>query len=113
METVLSYCAEVPTFVAHSKQNISAYMVDLMALIRTLQTIPEMYEELSKYLFEMLASGYSSIDIVADASGSFIKGSREREKRGVSEKVLIRSAQSKIPRKFNLFWTMGIMKQDQ
>ena len=36
MKTILSYCAEMPTFVALSKQNISAYMVDLMALIRTL-----------------------------------------------------------------------------
>ena len=47
METILSYFAEVPTFVALSKQNISAYMVDFMALIRTLQAILETYKELS------------------------------------------------------------------
>ena len=43
METILTYCAEMPNFVALSKQNISASMVDLMALIRTLQAIPETY----------------------------------------------------------------------
>ena len=83
MKTILSYCAGVPTLVALSKQNISAYMVDLIALIRTLQAIPETYEELSKRLFEMLPSGYSSTDIVADASRSFIKRSTEREKRRI------------------------------
>ena len=73
----------MPTFVALSKQNISAYMVDLMALIRTLQAFPETYEELSKRLFEMLPLGYSSIDIVADAYQEVSLKYSEREKKEV------------------------------
>ena len=100
METILSYCVEVPTFVALSKQNISAHMVDLMALIRTLQAVRETYEELSIRLFEMLPSGYSSIDIVAEEVS--LKD-LEREKRGVSEKVLIRSANPKFQETLAIF----------
>ena len=82
-------------------------MVDLMALIRILQAIPETYEEVSKRLFEMLPLGYSNIDIVADAYQEVSSKDSERKKRGVSEKVVIRSAQSKIPRNFSHFLKNG------
>ena len=46
--------------------SVSAYMVDFMAMIKTIQEVPDTYEELARHLFEMLPVGYSRIDIVAD-----------------------------------------------
>ena len=39
MEIVLSYCEEVPTTLTVPMDNVSAYMVDLMAMIRTIQGV--------------------------------------------------------------------------
>ena len=66
MEIVLSYCGEAPTTLTVPMDNVSAYMVDLMAMIRTVQGAPDTYEELARCLFQMLPVGYSRIDIVAD-----------------------------------------------
>ena len=66
METVLSYCEEVPTTLTVPMDNVSAYMVDLMAMVRTTQGVPDTYEESARCLFLMLPVGYSRIDIVAD-----------------------------------------------
>ena len=66
MEIVLSYCEEVPTTLTIPMDNVSAYMVDLMAMIRTIQGVPDTYEELARRLFQMLPVGYSRINIVTD-----------------------------------------------
>ena len=47
------------------KQN-SAFLVDLMALIRTISPIPVTYAELVKILVDRLPKGYRRIDIIAD-----------------------------------------------
>ena len=78
-------------------------MVDLMAMIRTIQGVPDIYEELARRLLQMLLVGYSRIDIVADTYQKISLKDQEREKRGVSEKVLILSVKSKIPRNFSSF----------
>ena len=54
--------AELP-----SKADISVYMVDLMALVRTMTKIPETYEELAIQLFNMIPSGYRRVDIVVNS----------------------------------------------
>ena len=56
--------AELP-----SKANVSVYIVDLMALVRTMTKIPETYEELAQLiqLFSMIPSGYRRVDIVVDS----------------------------------------------
>ena len=86
MEIVLSYCEEVPTTLTVPMDNVSAYMVDLMAIIRTIQGVPDTYKKLSRSLFQMLPVGYSCIDIVADMYQKISLKDQEREKRGVSEK---------------------------
>ena len=50
-----------------SKANVSVYIVDLMALVRTMTKIPETYEELAVQLFNMILSGYRWVDIVVDS----------------------------------------------
>ena len=56
--------AELP-----SKANVSVYIVDLMALVRTMTKTPETYEELAQLiqLFSMIRSGYRRVDIVVDS----------------------------------------------
>ena len=82
-------------------------MVDLIAMIRTIQGVPDTYEELARRLFQMLPVGYSRIDIVADTYQEISLKYQEREKRGVSEKVLIMSVKLKIPRNFSSFLKNG------
>ena len=62
-------------------------------------------------LFEMLPVGYSRIDFVADTYQNISLKDQEREKRGVSEKVLM-SVKSKIPRNFSGFLKMVVIRQD-
>ena len=107
MEIVLSYFEEVPATLTVPMDNVSAYMVDLMAMIRTIQEVPDTYEELARRLFQMLPVGYSRIDIVADTCQKISLKDQEREKRGVSEKVLIMSVMLKIPRNFSSFLKNG------
>ena len=70
MEVILSYCnssidpKELGTRVPND--SVSAYLVDLMALIKTVPRIGETYQELTFKLIDMLPVGYKRIDIVAD-----------------------------------------------
>ena len=70
MEVILSYCnssidpKELGTRVP--KDSVSAYLVDLMALIRTVPGLCDTYQELTFKLIDMLPVGYKRIDIVAD-----------------------------------------------
>ena len=68
MEIILSYCntSTDPKDVCIPKEEISAYLVDLMALIRTLPGLFDTYRDLSSSLFTMLPVGYDRIDIVSD-----------------------------------------------
>ena len=61
-----------------SKANVSVYIVDLMALVRTMTKIPETYEELAVQLFNMIPSGYQRVDIVVD---SYIENSIKEAER--------------------------------
>ena len=85
----------------------NAYMIDLMATIRTASPVPDTYVNLAKMLFSKLPAGYSRIDIVADTYRLNSLKDPEREKRGISSKVLISSASAKIPRNFNDFLKNG------
>ena len=71
-EVILLYCnssidlKELGTRVP--KDSVSAYLVDLMALIRTVPGLCDTYQELTFKLIDMLPVGYKRIDIVADTS---------------------------------------------
>ena len=109
MEIILSYCntSTDPKDVCIPKEEISAYLVDLMALIRTLPGLFDTYRDLSSSLFTMLQVGYDRIDIVADTYRERSLKDPERVKRGTASKVMIQSSNSKIPRNFSEFLKNG------
>ena len=85
----------------------SMYIVDLMALIRTASPIPETYSHLVRNLIERLPKIYKHIDIVADTYRENSLKNNERNLRGISDKVMISSSSSKIPRDFTDFLKNG------
>ena len=81
----------------------STLIVDLMAALRLFSSIPETYEELFRNLLSTFPKTYHRVDIVADTyKSASIKG-EEREKRRCNNKIIVKSAKSKIPRNFKSF----------
>ena len=72
------------------KQN-SAFIIDLMALIRTVSPIPSTYGQLVRKLVDYLPKGYRRVDIIADTYRECSLKSNERDSRGVSDKVIVAS----------------------
>ena len=85
----------------------STYIVDLMALIRTVSPIPETYSHLVHSLIERLPKIYKRIDIVADTYRENSLKNNKRNLRGISGKVMISSSSSKIPISFTDFLKNG------
>ena len=85
----------------------SAYVVDLMAAVRTVVHIPDTFENLTWKLLKTIPVGYKRIDIVADAYREISLKFAERVQRGISSKVMIRSPKSKVPRDFKAFLNNG------
>ena len=83
------------------KFEVIAYVVDLMALVRTITNIAGTYEELTFQLIKLLPTGYKPVDIVADTYREVSIKDPERRKRGCADKVLIRSVKSKVSSNFN------------
>ena len=109
MEIILSYCntSTDPKDVCIPREEISAHLVDLMALIRTLPGLFDTYRDLSSSLFTMLPVGYDRIDIVSDTYRERSLKDPERVKRGTASKVMIQSSHSKILRNFSEFLKNG------
>ena len=101
MKVVRSYESSTDEEEAIPPKQNSAFLVDLMALIRTISPILVTYAELVKMLVDRLPKGYRRIDIIADAYREKSLKNNERDRRGVSNKVIVRSALSKIPRNFS------------
>ena len=78
-----------------------------MAMIRSLPGLYNTYHDLEFKLFDMLPKGYEGIDIIADTYQKNSMKDPERNKRDTSAKVMVQSAQSKIPRNFSEFLKNG------
>ena len=106
MNIINSYC---DTNFDHSlpPRQTSTYMVDLMALIRTVSPVPETYSSLTNNLIERLPKDYNRIDIIADTYQENSLKNNERDMRGISDKVIVSSPPSKIPRNFTAFLKNG------
>ena len=89
------------------KDSVIAYVVDLMALVRVQSNIPVTYKELSLQLFKSIPQGYKRVDIVADTYRQQSIKDPECMKRGCSERVIVQSAKSRIPRNFSQFLQNG------
>lgn len=107
-QILLSYCDKSPEDSRlPCETSSSAYLVDLLALIRTISGCFETYRHLAAAIVDMLPTGYARIDIVADTYRDNSLKDTERTKRGTSSKILIQSASSKIPKDFNEFLKNG------
>ena len=49
-----------------AKQNVAAYIIDLMALVRVHRSRPNTYEEFTMQIIQSMSSGYKKVHIVAD-----------------------------------------------
>ena len=83
------------------------YILDLMANIRQIKDVPSTFEELAWRILKSVPRGYSRVDIVADSYLDVSIKSSERNQRGESNKVIIKSAYMKIPREFHNFLANG------
>ena len=112
-----------------NKEN-TVYVIVLMAAVHAIRELPNTFEDLAFNIIKIIPSGYKQVDIVADTykvnivadtykvnivadtykvnivadtyKVNSIKSS-ERSKPGLSEKILITSSKSKIPREFSKF----------
>ena len=86
----------------------TAYIVDVMALIRTLSNLPDTFEKLTWKMLSYIPKGYHRVDFVADCYFQNLIKDVERSKRGTSNKIIIRSSQSKISGDFaSIFLSCG------
>ena len=85
------------TFTIDISKQQAAYIIDVMAYIRTMVNLPDTYERLAWQFMSGIPKGFSRIELVAD---SFLNNSikdAERIKRGTSKKITVRSIKSKFP----------------
>ena len=83
------------------KKELTAYIVDFMALIRTITKIPDTFQRLAWKMVSYIPKGYGRIDFVADCYFENSIKASEQLKRGISTKVIVKSSKSKIPRDFS------------
>lgn len=88
----------------------AAFSVDLMALIWTVSPVPVTYAQLVK-IVSHLPKVYR-VDIIAKTYRGNSSKNNERNSRGVSTKVIIRSASWRIPRNFIEFLKNGDSNSD-
>ena len=62
------------------KSQVSTFIVDLMASIRTIKELPDTYEDLTWKVLKSLPNGYHRIEIVADTYQDTSIKSGERDK---------------------------------
>ena len=86
---------------------MTAYLVDLMALISTQTRTPATYGEFALQLFMTIPPGYKRIDIVADTYRDASIKDPKRSKRGCSEAIIVRYGKSTIPQNFTKFLQNG------
>ena len=97
--------------VAESMHN-STYIVDLMAALRSMVQIPENYEELTWKLLSSFPKGFQRVDIVADTYRNVSIKAGEREIRGRSDKVIIKSTIFQVPKDCQAFLQNGENKNN-
>ena len=80
------------------------FVVEFIAQIRVItKKIPETCEQLSRKVLQAIPKGYEGVDLVANAYSLVSIKTAERNERGSSSKVSIKSVRSKILRGFSLF----------
>ena len=90
----------------HDRTN-TIYILDFMALIRTMSNLPETFEGLASRVIKSVPTGFKRVEIIADCYFENSIKNSERMKRGTSTKILVKSSKSKIPRDFSKFLQSG------
>ena len=87
--------------------NNVAYNVDLMVLVRTPCIKRITYDDLALQVIGAIPKGYKKVDIVADTYRSKLIKDPERFKHGCTDRVIVNSVASRLPRNFNEFHKNG------
>ena len=74
------------TFTTDISKQQNAYIIDVMAYIRTMVNLPDTYERLAWQFLSGIPKGFSRIDLVADSYFNNSIKDAERIKRGTSKK---------------------------
>ena len=82
------------------KQDVIAYIVDLMAMINARPSTPDTFIDVVSVLLDMIPSGYRRVDIVADTYRTHSIKDPERVARGCAERILVKSPATKLPQNF-------------
>ena len=91
-----------------ARNDVSAYIVDFMALVRTQCIMPLTYEDLTLQVTGAIPKGYKRVDIVADTYRSKSIKNPEFIKRGCTDRVIVSSVAScLLARNFNDFLENG------
>ena len=101
------------TFTTDISKQQTAYIIDVMAYIRTMVNLPDTYERLAWQFFSGIPKGFSRIDLVADSYFNNSIKDAERIKRGTSKKITARSMKSKLPSEFINFCHVEKTRIDQ
>ena len=103
MDEILTYCNDMlkPEKFYKSQEKPTAYLIDLIA------GSGSTYEELALKVLDRLPKNYDRIYIVADTYRQNSLKNPECTRRGTTEKVLVQSAKSRLPRNFNDFLKNG------
>ena len=81
-------------------QQVDAYVIDVMAQIRSLHGKPDTFEDLAMKLINYVPKGVNEVHCVADSYLDNSIKSSERKSRGDNRAVIIKSIKSKIPSDF-------------
>ena len=101
MEVFLQYQEENDAVV---EIDAKIFVVDFIAQIRVItKEIPETCEQLSLKVLQAIPKSYEHVDLVANTYSLVSIKTAERNERGSSSKVSIKSVKSKILRDFSLF----------
>ena len=90
-----------------AKQNVAAYIIDLMALVRVQRSRPNTYEEFTMQIIQSILSGYKKVHIVADTYRPTSIKDPECLKRGYADKIIVHSAAARLPHNFDDFLKNG------
>ena len=84
--------SQMDTSTLELQKEKTAYIVDVMALIRTLTNLSDAFERLTWKMFSCIPKGYHRLAFVADCYFQNSIKDTERSKRGTSNKVIVRSS---------------------
>ena len=87
----------------------TAVIVDFMALVRTINQVPDTFDDLTMKSISFLPKGFKRINVADSYLQNSIEDA-ERANRGQSSRIILKSALSEIPREFLSFYQMKKIK---